>query len=65
MLKKFKPKGAFSGITYGLGNTYLNMATATDEQVEALRQERPETFNTYFEEVKASKVAEPTPQKGS
>lgn len=58
-MQKFKAKGALKFLHYG--NTSIEVATATDEQVEALRKARPDTFNTYFEEVKAdAKKAEPT-----
>lgn len=63
MLKKFKPKGDFKFLNWG--NKSIEVATATDEQVEALRKERPDTFNTYFEEVKADgkkTVADPAPK---
>jgi hypothetical protein len=50
-MKKFKIKGDWKQLNWGTQS--IEAATATDEQVEALRQERPDTFNTYFEEVKA------------
>jgi hypothetical protein len=61
MLNKFKPKGGFKFLH--IGQTSIEVATATDEEIEALRKDRPDTFNTYFEEVKAPKVAETGPDK--
>lgn len=60
-MKKFKPKGDFKFLH--IGPVSIEVATATDEEVEQLRRERPDTFNTYFEEVKAAKPAEPAPEK--
>jgi hypothetical protein len=65
-MKKFKPKGDFKFLNWG--NNSIEVATATDAEVEALRLERPETFNTYFEEVKADGKktnAEPAPEKAA
>lgn len=60
-MKKYLAKGGWKRLT--VNGITLEAATATDAEVEQLRKDRPDTFNTYFEEAKAPKVAEPAQKK--
>lgn len=55
MLKKFKTKGAFKFLH--IGPDSIEVATATDEDIAKLRDEKPDAFEMHFEEVKEKPVA--------